>query len=280
MKLINTCLTTLFVLALSTGSAIAQNSDSSRKYHPFLSDNFRIGVGAYRPSKTTTLGADLTEIGADQLEGKDDQSTALLNFRWRFTKNWHFAATYWNTDSTTERTLTENFEFGGTDPPTEFLAGSTVGMGVDTTIARLFWGRSFFRKPNHDWGVGLGLHWLEIDAFVEAKVDLGAGFKEQYHEGASASVPLPNLGIWYLYSWSPNWVLTSRFDWLEVSVDEFSGSMYDVSVGVNYQMSDHFGLGFGLSGFLLDVEVNSPAWGNANLENKQFGPNLSVTWNW
>jgi len=279
MKLINTCLTTMIFLALSTGSAIAQDSDSSRKYHPFLSDNFRIGVGVYTPSKKTTLGADLGSIGAEKLEGEDDQSTALLNFRWRFTKNWHFATTYWNTDSTTQQTLTEDYTPPFEDAPT-FKAGSFVGMGVDTTIARLFWGRSFFRKPNHDWGVGLGLHWLEIDAFVEGKVDIGGGIEEERHEGAKASVPLPNLGIWYMWSWSPNWVLTSRFDWLEVTVDEFSGSMYDVSVGLNYQMSDHFGLGFGLSGFLLDVEVNSPEWGNASLENRQFGPNLSVTWNW
>jgi hypothetical protein len=282
MKLINTCLTIMFVLALSTGSAIAQDSDSSRKYHPFLSDHFRIGVGVYRPSKTSTLGADLTEVGAEQLEGKDDQSTALLNFRWRFTKNWHFAATYWNTDSTTQQTLTEDYTPPFVDAPT-FKAGSFVGMGVDTTIARLFWGRSIFRKPKQDWGVWLGLHRLENDAYVEGQIVTtppipGSGPIQR--ESASASVPLPNLGIWYMYSWSPNWVLLSRFDWLEITVDEFSGSMYDVSVGVNYQMSDHFGLGFGLSGFLLDVEVNSPDWGNANLENKQFGPNLSVTWNW
>jgi hypothetical protein len=174
MKLINSFITIMFVLALSTGSAIAQDSDSSRKYHPFLSDHFRIGVGVYRPSKTTTLGADLTEIGADQLEGKDDQSTALLNFRWRFTKNWHFAATYWNTDSSTQQTLTEPYTPPFEDAPT-FLPGTSIGMGVDTTIARLFWGRSFFRKPNHDWGVGLGLHWLEIDAYVQGNIDTGGG---------------------------------------------------------------------------------------------------------
>jgi len=280
MKLTNTFLAGLIVLGLSTGSATAQDSDSSRKYHPFLSDKFRIGLGAYRPSKKTTLGADLGSIGADKLTGESDQSTGLLNFRWRFTKNWHFATTYWNTDSTTRETLTKDYTPPFEGAPT-YKAGSFVGMGVDTTIARLFWGRSFFRKPNHDWGVGLGVHWLEIDAFIEGKVDVappGTG-TEQRRVGATASVPLPNLGIWYMWSWSPNWVLTSRFDWLEVTVDEFSGSMYDITVGLNYQMSDHFGLGFGLSGFLLDVEVKGSDWAG-KLENRQFGPNLSVTWNW
>ena len=282
MKLINTFMTGMLMLALSTGSVSAQDSDSARKYHPFLSENFHIGLGVYRPAKKTTLGGNtnIASGAAGSLEGSDDQSTGSLNFRWRFTKNWHFQTTYWATDSSTQQTLTEDFTFnpGGPDE-TVFQAGSFVGMGVDTTIARLFWGRSFFRKPNHDWGVGLGLHWLEIDAFVEGNAVIGGGPNEFRRESASASVPLPNLGIWYMWSWSPNWVLASRFDWLEVTVDEFSGSMYDVSVGVNYQMSKHFGMGFAVNGFVLDVDFKGDN-AEVGLKNEQIGPRLNVTWNW
>jgi hypothetical protein len=283
MKLINTFMTSMVMLALSTGSVSAQDSDSARKYHPFLSENFHIGLGVYRPAKKTVLAGN-TEIGggADgRLEGNDDQSTGSLNFRWRFTKNWHFQTTYWATDSSTQQTLTEDFTFGPEGEETTFKTGSFVGMGVDTTIARLFWGRSFFRKPNHDWGVGLGLHWMEIDAYVEGKIDTvpPGATKVDRKESASASVPLPNLGIWYMWSWSPKWVLASRLDWLEVTIDEFSGSMYDVSVGVNYQMSKHFGMGFAVNGFVLDVDVKKD--GNEfGLKNEQLGPRLNVTWNW
>ena len=283
MKLINTCMAGMVMLALSTGTVSAQDSDSARKYHPFLSENFHIGLGVYRPAKKTTLGGntDIASGAAGSLEGTDDQSTATLNFRWRFTKNWHFQTTYWATDSTTQQTLTENFTFSPeTGDDIEFLAGTSVGMGIDTTIARLFWGRSFFRKPNHDWGVGAGIHWIEIDAFVEGQAIIGgAGGPVYTKESASASVPLPNLGVWYMWSWSPNWVLASRLDWLEVTIDEFSGSMYDVSVGVNYQMSKHFGVGFAVNGFVLDVDYKG-ANAEVGLKNEQIGPRLNVTWNW
>jgi len=282
MKLIKTCINFLFIVVLSTGSVSAQDSDSSRKYHPFLSENFHIGLGVYRPAKKTTLGGN-TNIGsgaAGSLEGTEDQSTASLNFRWRFTKNWHFQTTYWATDSSTQETLTEDFTFSPeTGEDIVFEKGTFVGMGVDTTIARLFWGRSFFRKPNHDWGVGAGIHWMEIDAFVEGNAVIGGGPNEFRRESASASVPLPNLGVWYMWSWSPNWVLASRFDWLEVTVDEFSGSMYDISVGVNYQMSKNFGLGLAVNGFVLDVDVKGDA-AEFGLKNEQIGPRLNITWNW
>jgi hypothetical protein len=285
MKLINTCLTTLFVLALSTGSAIAQDSDSSRKYHPFLSENFHIGLGAFRPTKSRSLGGS-TSIGSgasDSLDSTEDQSTGILNFRWRFTKNWHFQTTYWQTDSSTTDTLNKDYESPFDD--LIFKQGSSISSGIDTSILRLFWGRSFFRKPNHDWGVGLGLHWLEIDASIQGTVDIvnptppPAGIEIVDRAAGSVSAPLPNMGIWYMYSWSPKWVVTTRLDWLDITFEEFSGSMYDASVGVNYQMSKHFGIGIGYNAFKLDVDVRKTEW-DAGFETKQYGPRINITWNW
>jgi len=278
MRYLKKYISAFFLTLLPAGIASAQESDSSRKYHPFLSDTFHIGLGLYRPSKKTEIGADLdlSPDSSDSLQSSESQSTGILNFRWRFTENWHFKATYWNTDTESQQTLTKDFEFGGET----FQAGSFVGMGVDTAITRLFWGRSLFRKPNHDWGVGFGMHWMEIDAFVEGQIlKAGGGGTELHKENASASAPLPNLGIWYIYSWSPNWAVITRLDWLEVSVDEFSGNMYDASVGVNYQVSDHFGLGLAINGFILDVEVD---WtdGRGVFENEQIGPRLNATWSW
>jgi len=257
-----------------SAAVYAQESDSSAKYHPFLSDTFHIGLGVYRPTQKRKIGVDLSLVNVqDSLDATEDQTTAMVDFRWRYTENWSFQAQYWATSSDSRHTVTEPFEFNGQ----EFLPGSFVGAGLDTSIARLFWGRSFFRKPSTDWGVGLGLHWMEMDVFVEGEI-VGGG-TGLHRESASAVAPLPNLGIWYMYSWSPKWVLLTRLDWLEVTFEEFSGSMFDASVGVNYQMSDHFGVGLALNAFKLDVEVDSGEW-KSGLETSQYGPRLNVTWNW
>jgi len=34
-----------------------------------------------------------------------------------------------------------------------------------------------------------------------------------------ASAPLPNIGGWYRYAFSPKWHLSARLDWLSASVD-------------------------------------------------------------
>jgi hypothetical protein len=113
MKFINICISAFFLVSVSAGVASAQESGSSGNYHPFLSDNFHIGLGAYRPSKNFGIGADPSDGGSpgESIDASDSQSTGLLNFHWRFTKNWSFQGTYWNTDSESEQILTENFEF-------------------------------------------------------------------------------------------------------------------------------------------------------------------------
>jgi len=269
-------ITAFFLASLSVGVANAQKFNSSSEYHPFLSDKFNIGVGVFRPTQDREIGIDTNMPGlSDTLNVSNSSSVGILNFRWRFTENWSFQTTYWNTESENGETLDEDFEFHDK----VFLAGSFVNSGFDTEVARLFWGRSFFRKPNIDWGVGAGLHWLTVDIFVEGQVLATPGPGREFrHTSASAAVPLPNLGIWYMYSWSPKWVVLTRFDWLEVSFEEFSGSMYDASVGVNYQISDHFGVGLAVNAFKLDVQVDQGNW-DGGIETNQYGPRLNLTWN-
>lgn len=273
----------LFLSSLSVGVANAQESGDSSKYHPFLSSTFQVGLGVYAPAKKNKIGASSDNSDLEQsLDSSEDEITGLLNFRWRYTENWSFEGNIWTTSSDSEATLNEDFVFQGDDAEEiVFQAGTSVGSGLDTSIARLFWGRSFNRSPNTDWGIGVGLHWMKIDVYVEGEVLLGDGGGTGFQRGsASVSAPLPNFGIWYMHSWSPKWVFTSRLDWLDVTFDQVSGSLLDASIGVNYQVSDRFGVGLAVNAFDLNVSVDGDDGWSGDLESSQYGPRLNLTWNW
>ena len=276
MKYLKIVISTVFLLSLSVGVAGAQESDGSGKYHPFLSTPFQMGLGVFSATSDAEIGAEITDTDLqDSVDTSDSQSTGMLNFRWRYTENWSFQANYWESSSDRRETLNKDFTF---DEET-FQAGTFVEVGLDSSVARLFWGRSFNRTSRTDWGVGLGLHWLDLDAYVEGEVLLaGAGGTGKQRASASAGAPLPNFGIWYMHSWSPKWVVITRLDWLDITFDEFSGRMIDASVGVNYQMSDHFGVGLAFNTFDIDLEVDSDNW-KGGIETRQYGPRLNLTWN-
>jgi hypothetical protein len=272
-------LTCLLALLLSN-AVVAQNLQVSDKYHPFLSDTFNLGIGAFQTQKNFDIQVDGSspgdDIDFDQALGLEETETSLtINFRWRYTDNWSLSGQYWAISSDGGALLEEDIEWNDET----FKAGTFANAGIDTTIIRVFFGRSFLNNsPGQELGVGLGLHWMEIDAFIEGQVITGLT-TEFRRESVSAPVPLPNLGAWYMYSWSPKWVAQARVDWLSVSIDDYSGGLLGGMVGINYQISGTVGLGLSYNLFGLDVDATSENL-NGRIETQQHGPRLSLTASW
>jgi hypothetical protein len=142
MKAYNLLISTILLISLSAGVASAQDSDSADKYHPYLSDNFNVSIGAYRPKKKVTIGLNNGDTVSEEFATSDEQSTGALALRWRYTDNWSVWGQYWNTDSSSSAVLEEDAVFDNVT----FKAGSAVDWGIDASILRLFFGRSFFKK--------------------------------------------------------------------------------------------------------------------------------------
>ena len=114
MKYIKIVISTVFLLSLSVGVASAQESNGSDKYHPFLSTPFQIGLGLFSTTNDTELGAKNSDADLqDSVDASDDQSTGMINLRWRYTENWSFQANYWESSNDSRETLNEDFVFEG-----------------------------------------------------------------------------------------------------------------------------------------------------------------------
>jgi hypothetical protein len=273
-------LTTCFLIAILSGTAMAQESGSSTSYHPFLSDKFHLGIGGFWPQKTIKLRADGSSPG-DEINFEEDlgfdesESTSSINFRWRYSKSWSFWAQYWKVDSEGGAVLEEDYEWDDVI----FKEGTFARAGSDFTVLRLFFGRAFkFGGPRQEFGLGAGLHVIEIDGFIEGEIITGST-KEFHHEKVKATLPLPNIGAWYMYSWSPKWLVDARIDYLSASLGKYSGGLWHAQAGINYQISDVFGLGFAWANFNLKADVDESAW-HGSIETQQYGPRLELTASW
>ena len=98
-------------------------------------------------------------------------------------------------------------------------------------------------------------------------------------ESVSASAPLPNFGVWYMYSMSPKWAFKGRVDWLDVDVGEVGGSLLNISIGVNYQIFEHVGVGLNYNSFDLDASVKKSNWrGGVNFTYEGLYADVSIYW--
>ena len=255
-------------------------AQSAEDFHPFLTDKFNIGIGFYRPDRNLTLRVDGTEpeeeIDFDESFNLDEkETTGQLNFRWRFGEKWSFWGQYWNVDSSGGAVLEEDLEW----EDVIFKEGTFANAGFDVSIARLFFGRTFHTGPQHEFGLGGGFHWLEIGAFVEGQILTNFAETEFARESVSADFPLPNIGGWYMYSWSPKWLVQARVDWLSATVGDYSGGLWNVQAGINWQPTRHFGIGLQYQVFDLNVDVDSEDW-NGKAQAKQHGPLLTLNATW
>lgn len=248
--------------------------------HPLLTDRYNVNVGMFFPQKEIKLRVDGSLPGDsidfdEALRFREDDSTWALNFRWRFGEKWTAWGQYWALSDNAKATLKQDIKWGNV----VFKEGTFAKTGFALDVARIFVGRTFSESPNHEFGLGFGLHWLELEASIEGQILTDMGDTELYRGSVDSGAPLPNIGGWYTYAFSPKWALTSRLDWLDVSIGDYSGGLVNTAVGIDWAFSDHFGLGASYIYFKLDLDVDKSDW-HGSVDYSQHGPfiQLNATW--
>jgi hypothetical protein len=246
--------------------------------HPYLTDKFFLQAGVYYPTQDIKLridgsaGNENGEIDFDeQLKFSDADDIFVLEAMWRFGEKWSLRMQNFQQNRRETGVLEEDIEWGDE----VIQAGSNVYVGTDMKITRVFFARAFDTGPQVEYGIGIGVHWLETGAFIGAEViDTATGFSD-----VSASGPLPNIGAWYYYSPSEKWYLGGRLDWMEVSLGDYAGGLTNFSAGANYQLSRHFGVGVNYQAFLLAADIKKSSWhGRIELIFDGLFFNLSGNW--
>jgi len=244
------------VCALSGSPVLAADNPD---VHPFLTSRYSIQLGGFFPAQDTSLrvdgsaGVPVRQIDFDKsLKLRDKNEVFAFEFTWRFGKKWSARTQYFAADRQEKAVLEEDIIWGDE----VIQAGSSVTAGFDFQLSRVFFARAFDSSPHHDYGVGIGIHQLQIGAFIEP--DFITSFGEV--SAVSASGPLPNIGTWYYYSPSEKWYIGGRFDWFQASVGEYDGGLTNIAVGVNYRLLKNFGVGLKYQDFSFHANVDKSSW--------------------
>lgn len=269
----------LMILMLACSNAAAQ---SDWDQHPWLHAKWRLMPGLSINSYETQFRVNGNDaIDDPDIDFSDTFKTGNSDSRlqgellWRFGEKWSVALQYIGTDERSVATLDEDIEWE------DFVLreGTSVAARFESNIYRVFFGRKFVDRPRHQFGLGVGFHWLDFSLFAEGEFFLDDGTSVVGRESVSAAAPLPNLGAWYDHAFNERWALTSRLDFLSASIDEYSGSIANLSVGVNYQAWENVAFGVNYNYFDINVDVDKRGW-QGGVEYEVFGPFLfaNITW--
>jgi hypothetical protein len=262
--------------------AVPVNAGAQADVHPYLTDKLVVYAGVFVPKNNLELTVD-GSIGGGNLEidfekvfdfpTTDEIFNGELN--WRFSEKWSLRTQYFNAGRNRTKILENTIDWGDE----EFVIGTTIQALTDIKILRLFFGRALTTRDNVDAGIGIGVHYIDLGATAIGTIDVGGMPVADTKRSVGASAPMPNIGGWYSWSWSRKWALISRLDWLEASVGELRGGITNISVGVNYQLVDHIGLGINYQDFTVHLRSREDRW-TGRAKSSYRGPFIYVTGNW
>lgn len=247
--------------------------------HAILSDKYQFGVGMFFPSKSISIGVDGSTPNEEIEFGKalgfnDNQITLLLGFDWLFAKKWKLSFEYFGLKNSNSRVLKEDVVW---DELT-FEEGTNVKGGIGFNIYRVYVGRIFSRGQKHEFGGGLGVHAMNVKAFMEGDVLTSEGDLSFEKSHKSITIPLPNLGLWYFYAPNTKWAFITRIDVFALSIGDFSGSLWNITPGVNYQFFKHIGMSLNYRYIDIGAKFDSSNW-KGDVDIIFHGPSITVTSN-
>jgi hypothetical protein len=267
------------LLSMTPGILLAQDSD----YHPYISDRFTASLGAMRSSNSFNIESDAIGDPGDDIDFDDslnvsDHSTFFNGqIKWKFgnEQKWALAAQYFSNNAKGEALLTEPIEWDGYT----FEEGSFVGSGVKVAVTRLFVGRNFFQNEKSEFGMGIGLHNLDMSVYIEGEAVRDGEPQGTKRAEVSDNQPLPNIGGWYNYSPAKKWLIHTRVDWISANIGDYDGTLWNASLGVAYQPWRHVGFDLYWQYFGVDLKVDKDDWrGGVNMD--YSGPVLGMTFSW
>jgi hypothetical protein len=240
----------LLAIALAAVAAPVAAVTGDIPIHPALTDRFFFGIGAFFPNTNTQveLSSNRTGIGTvvdfeESLDMERSKSVPGFIARWRFGERWRVDAEYFRLDRSGERTIDREIIWGDQT----FPVNSQVSSNFNFSDLRVSIGYSFFKRPDKELGVGIGLHVATYDVSLST-----ANFGSQQED---VLAPLPVLSLYGQFALTEHWAVGTRVDRFSLSYDEFDGSLTSLGLDLLYQPFRNVGFGAGYRQLAIRAQV-------------------------
>jgi len=128
------------------------------------------------------------------------------------------------------------------------------------SVLRAFYGYSLYKTEQAEFGIGGGLHLLDIEAELAGAASINGKAATFQSESSDLLAPLPNVGIYGGYAFSPKWHVGAYADWFSLEYGDYGGSLTGLGANVQYQAFKHVGFGLGYQFLNIDIDVDKSDW--------------------
>ncbi len=243
------------VLACATliaGPGLAQQFDNNvtiraSGYFPKIDSSIQVGLPD-QPGPIIDLESDLDF----------DQRSSLpaVAINWRINDDWVLTGEFFNIQRSTGATLSREITVGDTTYPID----ANVSARFGSNIYRGTIGYLVHQTDKFEFAVALGLHATDFQFEIEGVASVGeagGGFRS---ESRSVFAPLPTLGAVVNWEPAPKVTVSTRVDWLSLTIDEYSGRLINAELSGAYRVWRRVDVGAMLRYVDYRVDVSRDNW--------------------
>jgi hypothetical protein len=233
--------------------ALAENPAS----HDTPWEKFSLDLGYFIANTNTdiSLGSGLgLTVSVEDLLGLDSTDSVFrVGGSWRFTDNRrHRLNLDWfsfRRDGST--TIGRDFTIKD-DEGNEITvpAGSQVTSKFNFDIYKAGYSYSFFQDDRMDLAFKIGLYVMPIEIGLNASGLINVNETERF------TAPLPTFGLRMDFAITPKWFLRSNVEIFYLEIQEFTGTIYESGVAIEYLPWKHLGFGLGFNTFNFEIEAD------------------------
>lgn len=215
------------------------------------SGKFGISLGVFvtdRDSQTRIDGQDPasgTPIDLEDDLGFDKSASVFrVDGYYKFNENHRLDFSVFDLSRSASKQIQKDIEWDGELYPID----TSINASADLNIYKLAYTWSFLQRESGYLGVTAGLYVADVDTAIAA---------ESIAQSSSSSVtaPLPVFGLRGRYDISEHWSFRGSAEVFAIEYGDYTGSLYDIYAGVDYQLFEHVALGVGFNSVQLDVGV-------------------------
>ena len=246
-----------------------------------INDKFNLSLSYFVPSLAVKAQVNSTNFGVgtsikfdDTFNLSDRDGTAGIGGYFRFNPKHRLDFEYFNVDKQGAAVVAEfEFDFGDIT----IMPGDAIAGRSKYRFYGLYYSYALTHNDKIEAGVRVGLSFLDFDLSVVTLID---GTVNKSEDGA-AVMPLPVVGVYASHTLHPKVFFDYNLELFGLSYDEYSGSMVQLKMLVNWFPFKHFGFGGGVVAYNLDVDVDpsdEDFAGNLDLSYTGIDAHMSFIW--
>jgi hypothetical protein len=211
----------------------------------------------------------------------ESKTTLYGGASWRFAAKHVLEWEFFDLGRSGLTTVQRSWDIGDTT----ILANGQIASTFNVRINRLTYRYRFFENSRININLMAGLHGMRVNASLALSGNLIVDGEpvfvlpdEPDVEVEKTKLPLPHFGLGINYAFKPQLIGYAMAKGFALEIGDTYGRLIEANVGVQYQLSQNFGIGGGFKWFFLDIVEDENQLVDVNMDFDFFGPAVYVTY--